>query len=272
ESVFWRYLVVHSTQLARQRSQTRERDITKERKNLSKILEKAGEIPFACKADAEKMAKTISDVAKAQFHMLGFVVQTREIPLRKPRGRQPKNTQPQLETRFFLQETVTEIPRSIFSYDPEGMFVLLTTIPDRRELSDMQVLEAYKGQQVVEIGFNWLKGPLAVAPVFLKLPSRIDVLGFVYLVSMFVYALVQRDLRREIKKRGVRIVDPCQQRTANPTARALFKLFEGVDRLVVKHESQTYAQVRFLNPNLLEIIEIMNWSHLYFFENPRGCT
>jgi len=46
------------------------------------------------------------------------------------------------------------------------MFVLMTTISDRRCLSDARILEAYKGQQVVEIGFHWLKGPLEVAPVF----------------------------------------------------------------------------------------------------------
>ncbi|MDP2816398.1 MAG: hypothetical protein Q8O19_06940, partial [Rectinemataceae bacterium] len=92
-------------------------------------------------------------------------------------------------TKFFLEGQIQEIPKETRPFDPEGMFVLLTTIQDRRELSDLRVLEAYKGQQVVEIGFHWLKGPLAVAPVFLKLPSRIEVLGFVYLISMFLYAL-----------------------------------------------------------------------------------
>ena len=111
-----------------------------------------------------------------------------------------------------------------------------------------------------------------MAPIFLKLPSRIDVLGFVYLISMFLYALVQRDLRREVAKHGVEIIGPCKQKTAKPTTRTLFKVFQNVSRVVVTQNGKTYSETRFLSPNLLLILEIMDWWHLYHLEKPGGGT
>jgi len=268
EMVLWRFAVFHSSQLEKQRRESRLREMIKERKALEKSLAKAQIVPYACEADALKVASAFTVEAKAKHHTIGFAIEAQEVTLPGKRGRRPSGATPSRETRFFLRGTIAEIPTPACNYSPEGMFVLLTTISDRRCLSDKRVLEAYKRQQVVEIGFNWLKGPLKLAPIFMKLASRIDVLGFVYLISMFLYALVQRDLRREVGKHGVMITDPCQQKTAKPTTRTLFKIFEGVGRVVVTHDGKTFSETRFLSPNLRLILEIMNWWHLYHLEKP----
>ena len=272
DRVYLRFLVIHSTQLGEQRTQTRLRGAAKERKALEKVITKAQKTPFACEPDAQKVAATIIAEAKAKHHVLYFSIEARQVVRPAPKGRRPRGLEDVAETRFFLKGEATEIPRPQCRFDPEGMFVLLTTISDRRELSDTRALEAYKGQQTVEIGFHWLKGPLEVAPVFLKKTTRIDVLGFVYLISMFLYAVVQRDLRREVKNQGVEIVGPCQEKTVKPTTRALFKIFEGVDRVVVTHEGRIHSETRYLTTNLRLILEIMNWQHLYFIEKPAVCT
>lgn len=272
ETVFWRYLVVHSSQLEEQRRKGRDRNIIKERKVLEKLIAKAGKVSYACEADAQKVAMTISGEAKAQFHTLLFSVKAREEALPGKRGRRPQNQAPITETKWFLQGAICENPRSTTPCSPDGMFVLMTTISDRRSLPDEKILRAYKGQEVAEIGFHWMKGPLAVAPVFLKKITRIDVLGFVYLISMFLYAVVQRDLRRKVKEHGVEILDPCQQKTAKPTTRALFKIFERVSRTVVEVSGKTYSETRFLTRNLRLVLKIMDWWHLYHLENPEVCT
>lgn len=272
ETVFWRYLVVHSSQLEKQRQQARDRNIVKERKSLEKTLRNAKMTSYACEADARKVAVTIEKEARAQFHSLQFSVEMREETLPGKKGRPPKKQPRAKETKWFLLGKITEMPCPTCSYSPDGMFVLMTTISDRRCLSDAKVLGAYKGQQVVEIGFHWMKGPLAVAPVFLKRVTRIDVLGFVYLISMFLYAVVQRDLRREVEKHGVEIIDQCQQKTAKPTARTLFKIFERVSRTHVTINGRVYSETCFLTKNLLLVLRIMNWRHLYHLENSEVCT
>jgi hypothetical protein len=95
--------------------------------------------------------------------------------------------------------SLEEIPRPVYKFDPEGMFVLLATIDDDRILTDTDILVGYKGRNVVEISFNWLKGDAVVAPVFLKKMTRIHSLGFVFVVWMLIYSLIQRELRRALK-------------------------------------------------------------------------
>src|SRR4051812_35309817 len=54
----------------------------------------------------------------------------------------------------------------------EGVHVLKTNLPERTHPL-AEVLRTYRGQAQVERRFHHLKGPLAVAPMFLKNPERI---------------------------------------------------------------------------------------------------
>ena len=63
------------------------------------------------------------------------------------------------------------------------------------------MLRTYKGQSQVERRFHHLKGPLAVAPMFLKNPERIAGLLCVLVWALMVLALMERQVRRELKGR-----------------------------------------------------------------------
>jgi transposase len=66
----------------------------------------------------------------------------------------------------------------------KACFVLGTNI-DAGELSDTEVIAAYKGQSHVEGGFRFLKDPLFfVSSLFVKKPSRIEGLGIVNLLKI----------------------------------------------------------------------------------------
>ncbi len=58
------------------------------------------------------------------------------------------------------------------------MFVLIANAP---EYSARQLLTAYKRQAAVEQGHHIFKGPLGVAPIFLKNPAKITAY-YVYVV------------------------------------------------------------------------------------------
>jgi transposase len=143
------------------------------------------------------------------------------------------------------------------------MFVLLTTIHDGRALSDRKVLENYKRQSVVEVGFHWLKGPLAVVPVFLKSPKRIEVLGFVYLIAILTYGLIQRDIRSRLKKRGRKLPHPDRRRTALPTTQGILKVFENVEHLVICGGTTEESVLRIFSSDHYEILELLELKHLY---------
>lgn len=79
----------------------------------------------------------------------------------------------------------------------DGWYCLLTNLdPDQVDAGD--VLARYKGQEVVERRYGTFKGPLAVAPVFLKNNRRIEALLSVICLALLIFCLVEREVRRAI--------------------------------------------------------------------------
>jgi transposase len=66
----------------------------------------------------------------------------------------------------------------------------------KEKLSAREVLKTYKQQYGVEKNFSFLKEPLIANDTFLKKPSRIDALTFILLVSLMIWNLMQRELRK----------------------------------------------------------------------------
>lgn len=57
----------------------------------------------------------------------------------------------------------------------------------------------YKDQQVVERGFRFLRDPLFfTSSVFIKTPSRVAALAMIMALSLLVYTLGQRLIRRNL--------------------------------------------------------------------------
>jgi transposase len=78
----------------------------------------------------------------------------------------------------------------------KGCFVLGTNI-EASDLSDEEVIAAYKAQSQVEGGFRFLKDPLFfVSSLFVKKPSRIQGLLMVMTLALLVYSVAQRRLRQ----------------------------------------------------------------------------
>ena len=102
----------------------------------------------------------------------------------------------------------------------DGWYCLLTNLPgDQVNAGD--VLARYKGQEVVERRYSAFKGPLAVAPVFLKNNRRIEALLSIICLALLIFCLVEREVRRalapEIKMTGF-----SGRPNARPTGRLIF--------------------------------------------------
>jgi transposase len=48
-------------------------------------------------------------------------------------------------------------------------------------------MKEYKQQSSVELRFKFLKDPMFVDSLFLKTPERIEALGYVLLIALFIY-------------------------------------------------------------------------------------
>lgn len=101
----------------------------------------------------------------------------------------------------------------------DGWYCLLTNV--NPTVTAGEVLARYKGQEVVERRYGNFKGPLAVAPVFLKNNRRIEALLSVICLALLIFCLVERKARRAIAPE-LKIAGLGGYRDARPTGANLF--------------------------------------------------
>ena len=110
----------------------------------------------------------------------------------------------------------------------DGWYCLLTNL-DPAEADAGEVLARYKGQEVVERRYGAFKGPLAVAPIFLKNNRRIEALLSVICLALLIFCLVERQVRHAIAPETTMTGFPGRPK-ARPTGRLIF---EALSRLVL---------------------------------------
>ena len=110
----------------------------------------------------------------------------------------------------------------------DGIFPLTTNTKEK----PVDVLKIYKYQPKLEKRHSLLKTTLQAAPIWLKKNSRIEALMFVDYLAQTIAALIERELRQEMKAANVgSIASLPEGRTSNtPTFEQLLKLFENRDR------------------------------------------
>jgi transposase len=155
------------------------------------------------------------------------------------RGRPGPNTAYRKLTkrRFDLQ---WDIDDDAIAYDrrSDGMYPLMT---NDRMLSDAQVLEAHKGQPMIEKRFEQIKTVHEIAPVFLKNEGRIEALFTLYVIALLVQALVERELRQTMARDGIDELPiyPEQRQCAHPTTEQVLRLFSLAERHQLRQHGRT---------------------------------
>jgi transposase len=107
----------------------------------------------------------------------------------------------------------------------DGWYALVTN-QDAEQADAAGILLAYKGQGAVERRYGEMKGPLAIAPVFLHDNKRIAALLHVLMLALLVYSLIERQVRRALEQGGspdgkMTGLYP-DNRRERPTARMIF--------------------------------------------------
>ena len=164
--------------------------------------------------------------------------QTQETFHQDHRGRPGKDTHyvKKTATRFDLAYRIDDA-RVAAEASGDGIFPLVTNVAD---LSELELLHAYKRQPAIEKRFSQFKTDFEVAPVYLKAVHRIQALLCVYFFALLVEALLERQLRRAMQRHEIEALPmypegrPCRW----PTARRVMDLFESVQRHTLAHRQR----------------------------------
>jgi transposase len=120
----------------------------------------------------------------------------------------------------------------------EGVYVLKTNLP-KRSYPLAKTLAKYKEQSRIERRFHHLKGPLAVAPMFLKNPERIAGLLYILIWALMVLALMERQVRRSLKGQPLYGLYPENRPSPAPTGPALLDCFRTLCIVIVFDQGTT---------------------------------
>ena len=269
KNTLWRYLVVYSSEKARLAQEQRDSDREEERARLEKETSRYSDDKlFACRADAETDAQAWIKNQKLRFHRIIWEIVQDKV--KQGRGKKPNiGMRSSDQVGWGIAFKLEDLPSPVYKYDPEGMFVLLTTVTSKASLSDTEILEGYKGRNVVEISFSWLKGDAAVCPMWLKLPSRIMTMGFVFVVWSLIYALIQRELRHALQEQGGTCPHPDKRQVERPTTRGVFDILAHVSVTRVTYQGQIKEEINEWHTRYDRVLELLNARHLYK-PNSRG--
>jgi transposase len=151
------------------------------------------------------------------------------IQLRREKPGRPPNDWEPYETVYKIAASVQRDAAAIAHRKKRAScFVVATSLEDEEEWPAEQVLREYKEQQAVERRFPVLKDPKRVGPVFLDRPERVEALGYVLLMALLVYSLIERRAREALKDADEPMQLSGGPTSYRPTGRRVLERFENV--------------------------------------------
>ena len=176
------------------------------------------------------------------------------------RGRPgPETTYTKITKRRWDIEWSTDEAAIAYDHKSDGMYPLMT---NDRTLSPAQVLQAHKGQPMIEKRFEQIKTVHEIAPVFLKDEGRIEALFTLYFLALLVQALIERELRLAMAREKIEQLPlyPEQRQCAHPTTEQILRLFSLAERHTLTQEGKTIqvfdAQLTELQRQLLTLLGV----------------
>lgn len=224
----YRALVVHSDAHDRRRQKRIDRAIRHDAIAVHNKVKELARKEFFCLPDAQSAAQDLKD---GSLHQLSFSFENRLV---YHRGRPDKNGVRRVkEVRHRVSVKVSENLEAVERLREEaGCFVLLTTVPPEKK-SGVEILRIYKDQDGIERNFAFLKDPLFVNDVFLKKPHRIEAMGLVLVLSLLLWRLMERTMRKKGKESKIALTGWNNRQTDKPTSFMMISkfssLFVGVD-------------------------------------------
>ena len=229
----WSIVWVWSTLLTLHQEARRRRDIAAAIEELNELRQRlaGGKTRLRGAAEIDLQIKTLLDKHHVNRYLkVSRTVREEHVYKQTRRGRPgPDTAYRKITKRRFDVEWVIDEQAIAYDHNSDGVYPLIT---NDRGLSPAQVLEAHKGQPMIEKRFEQIKTVHEIAPVFLKNEGRIEALFTLYFLALLVQALIERELRIAMKREKIAQLPlyPEQRLCAKPTTEQILGLFSFAQR------------------------------------------
>src|SRR5207249_2474555 len=171
--------------------------------------------------------------------------------------RRPTSTSPIQWIEWQMRAQTRPDQARIACRKQQGACFVIGTNIDTSQLSDPEVMQAYKAQAQAEGGFRFLKDPwFVVSSLLVKKPCRIQGLLLVMTLALLVYAVTQRRLRHHLARQNETLPNQSNQPTERPTLRWVFQLLEGIHRVRVTVQGGVHGLIEGLNAVQMKILRL----------------
>ena len=223
EGEMFGFVVVHSSNLEERKEKTLQKAVERSRKGLQKQSEELFKKNFACEADARKDGLTLQEkTEKEGFHS---ELETKAIETVKHgrRGRPKKGEEPKKEVTWRVEVKIGQMKPEVYEEKKkqESTFVLIHRINE--EKTSEEIVRSYKNQDKVEQGFKFIKQPQYLGPVYTKITSRVEALGYIFLMVLLVAKYLEYRVRIGMRRcQGVLKIGG--QKVLNPSAKTILEI------------------------------------------------
>jgi transposase len=231
----YRLMFFHSSAKAKQQAATRERHLGKIRAEFELVERNLGKYSL-------KTAETIRrrlEQARGKY----------------TEGKLFQYTLTEQAGKFQLQWHIDEDELARWQ-ELEGVFVLKSNL-SKKKRPLAAILAKYRDQSKVEKRFHHMKGPLAVAPMFLKNPERIAGMLFIVVLALTVLSLIERQVRKNLKGKPMKGLYPEGRVTLAPTGPRLLRRFRSLTVVIIKQRGEIHRRLCELTPLQRRILQLL---------------
>ena len=207
----------------------------------------------------EEAAAAALDRAGASRWINATITETVEETYRQEhRGRPGANTRYRrhTRTRFSISSDIAP-DRVAYDAASDGCFPLVS---NDRELSDAEVLTAYRYQPNLERRHHLLKSVHAAAPVLLHNPARIEALFCCQFLALLIGALIERQIRTAMAATHAADIPlyPEFRGCASPSAERVLEIFADLTRHQLRRHDQLVQTFQpELSPLQLQVLQLL---------------
>jgi transposase len=248
-SVIW----VWSALLTLRQEATRRRNIAAATEELKQLHERLAGAKARLRGAAEidlKVKQILEQHHVSRYLKVNRIVREAHLYKQARRGRPgPQTAYRKITKRRFDIEWDTDEQAIAYDHKSDGMYPLMT---NDRGLSPAQVLQAHKGQPMIEKRFEQIKSVHEIAPVFLKNEGRIEALFTLYFLALLVQALIERELRLAMRRENIKQLPlyPEQRHCQHPATEQILRLFSLAERHILTRDGNT---VQTFEPELTDL-------------------
>jgi transposase len=232
-----RALRVWSSALLRTKVATAQRELSREKTRAKKMIAAAQSEAYACERDALHAVAILREKNKFTAYDVHAVVVRYATPFKAGPGRPRSVPRPPITKKhhYRLTITITDVDEKTLTQrlHHAASYILIRTKNTDWDISDIDMIQQYKGQYHNEHGFSWLKSGMRLNPVFLKTPHRIGSLCFIYCLGLMIWSLIQRNVRAYLIANKAGLPYHRGKSSNHITTRFFFELFAQVQTIPV---------------------------------------